>query len=109
MGEHYGSRPGDIYAAIGPSIGVDHYEVGEEVIRRVYQKFGEDAESLLPFYGEKRHFDLWAANRLLLERAGVTEIETANICTACHLDDWYSHRAEQGKTGRFAALIALKG
>ena len=109
MGERYGSRPADIYAAIGPSIGADHYEVGEEVIRQVRERFGRDAEALLPAYGERRHFDLWAANRLLLERAGVTKIESANICTACHLDDWFSHRAEKGKTGRFAALIALKG
>jgi hypothetical protein len=51
--------------------------------------------------------DLWAANRLQLERAGVKQIEVAGLCTACHLDDWYSHRAEKGKTGRFGALIAL--
>ncbi len=29
---HYGSRPEDIQAAIGPSIGVDHYEVGHDVL-----------------------------------------------------------------------------
>ena len=28
-------------------------------------------------------------------------------CTACHTDDWFSHRAEKGKTGRFGALISL--
>jgi hypothetical protein len=53
-------------------------------------------------------FDLWAANRLLLERAGVRQVEVAGICTACHLEDWYSHRGERGQTGRFGALIALK-
>ena len=109
MCEHYGSRPENIQAAIGPSIGVDHYEVGEEVIQQVRENFGEEAESLLPRFGERRHFDMWAANRLQLERAGVTQVESANICTACHLEDWFSHRAEKGKTGRFAAIIALKG
>ena len=108
MCAHYGSKPENIRTAIGPSIGVDHYEVGEEVVRQVRENFGADAESLLPRYGERRHFDMWMANRLQLEKAGVTQIETANICTACHLDDWYSHRAEKGKTGRFAALIALR-
>jgi hypothetical protein len=49
-----------------------------------------------------------AANRIQFEEAGVTQIETANLCTACHLEDWYSHRAEKGKTGRFGAMIALK-
>ncbi len=82
---------------------------GDNVIQQVRTSFGEDAESLLPKVGERKHFDMWAANRIQLERTGVTQIESANICTACHLDDWFSHRAEKGKTGRFGALIALKG
>jgi len=52
---------------------------------------------------------LWTANRLVLENAGVGQIEIANICTACHPEDWYSHRAEKGKTGRFGVLIGLTG
>ncbi len=52
MGERYGSRPADIYAAIGPSIGVDHYEVGEEVIRQVRERFGRDADALSPLWRE---------------------------------------------------------
>ena len=106
---HYGSKAEDIRVGIGPSIGADHYEVGEEVITQVRKNFGADAESLLPKYGAHRHFDMWQANRILLEKAGVQHIEIAKLCTACHLDDWYSHRAEKGKTGRFGAIIALKG
>jgi hypothetical protein len=53
------------------------------------------------------HLDLWTANRDLLEREGVSQIEVAEICTACHLEDWFSHRAESGRTGRFGAMIAL--
>ena len=109
MCEHYGSRPEDIQAGIGPSIGVDHYEVGDDLIQQVRENFGESAESLLPRFGERLHFDMWKANRLQLEKSGVTQIESANICTACHLEDWFSHRAEKGKTGRFAVIIALKG
>ena len=109
MRERYGSKPENIQAAIGPSIGVDHYEVGDKVIQQVRENFGKDAESLLPKIGKGRHFDMWAANRIQLEQAGVAQIEMANLCTACHLEDWYSHRAEKGKTGRFGALIALKG
>jgi len=108
MCENYGSKVENIRAAIGPSIGVDHYEVGDDVIRQVHENFGADAESLLPRYGDRRHFDMWKANRIQLEKMGVTHIETANICTACHLEDWYSHRAEKGKTGRFAVIIALR-
>jgi copper oxidase (laccase) domain-containing protein len=44
---------------------------------------------------------------LALEQAGVKRIEVAGQCTACHPEDWYSHRAQKGRTGRFGALIAL--
>lgn len=104
----YGSRPADILAAIGPSIGPDHYEIGEDVITRVRAAFHGDAENLLVRHGDRLHFDLWEANKLSLVQAGVRQIEISGLCTACHPDDWYSHRAEKGKTGRFGALVALK-
>jgi len=107
MQSAYGSRPEDIFAAIGPSIGAHHYEVGPEVVSAVHGVFNEEAREILPEIDGATHFDLWAANRLLLERAGVRNIEVAGLCTACHLEDWYSHRGEQGNTGRFGALIAL--
>lgn len=103
----FGSRPADMLAGVGPSIGPDHYEVGPDVVARVRKSFEVDAEALLPSHGGHTHFDLWAANRLLLERAGVNSVEVAGLCTACHTSDWYSHRAEKGQTGRFGALIAL--
>jgi hypothetical protein len=108
----YDSRPQEVLAGIGPSIAAHHYEVGSEVIAQVRAAFGAEASGLLlptNGAGSEDHalLDLWAANRLVLERAGVRHIEIAGICTACGLDDWYSHRAEKGRTGRFGALIAL--
>jgi len=108
MQERYGSRPQDLLAAIGPSIGPDHYEVGADVVARVKDTFGEQADDLLEAHGERLHFNLWKANRVLLERTGVRQIEVAALCTACHLQDWYSHRGEKGRTGRFGALIGLQ-
>jgi polyphenol oxidase len=119
MHERYGSSPADILAGIGPSIGAHHYEVGPEVADRVRQAFGADAaELLLPVAGDLRasngnpagyrvQFDLWRANRLALEQVGVRRVETAGLCTACALQDWYSHRGEHGRTGRFGAMIGL--
>ena len=104
----YGSQPGDILAGIGPSICVAHYEIGEEVAEQVRQVFGEDAGALLPTTNGSIHLDLWEANRWLLWSAGVREIQISGVCTACHVEDWYSHRAEHGRTGRFGALINLK-
>ena len=107
MRARFSTRPADLQAAIGPSIGPDHYAVGQEVVAQVRQAFGEDASGLLSTLDGGVHFDLWAANRLLLERAGVRQIEVAGLCTACHVDDWYSHRAEKSRTGRFGAMIGL--
>jgi len=108
MIESYGSQPGAIWAGIGPSIGPHHYTVGPEVIREVRRSFGEAAPVLLQTLDDGVQFDLWTANRLLLEQAGVRQIEVAGLCTACHPEDWYSHRGERGRTGRFGALIASK-
>jgi len=107
MRARFGTRPADLQAAIGSSIGPDHYAVGPDVVAQVRQVFGEDASGLLSMLDGGVHFDLWAANRLLLEQAGVRQIEVAGLCTACHVDDWYSHRAEKGRTGRFGAMIGL--
>jgi len=107
MRERYGSNPADVVAAIGPSIGPDHYEVGDDVIQQATQLFDKDSGLVLLPMDKRIHFDLWKANHLLLQRAGVRQIELAGICTACHTEDWFSHRAEKGKTGRFGALISL--
>lgn len=108
MHKQYDSNPADIIAGIGPSIGPDHYQIGADVILQVMQKYGDESELLLKSHNGKIHFDLWKANHLLLERAGVGKIENAEICTACHTEDWFSHRAEKGRTGRFGALISLE-
>lgn len=108
MRDAYGSEPKDLIAGIGPSICSDHYQVGADVISRVWDAFGEDSKRFLFGNGDKRNFDLWEANRFILKSAGVQRIEVGGICTACHNDDWFSHRAESGKTGRFGVMVALE-
>lgn len=103
----YGTSPADVLACIGPSIGPDHYQVGSEVAAQVQQAFGSRAHGLLTGKDDRLYLDLWAANALQLAEVGVQSIEVSAICTACDLERWYSHRAEQGKTGRFGALISL--
>jgi YfiH family protein len=108
MVQEYHSRPEDILAGIGPSICLDHYPVGEAVIDAVRVAFPGQADEVLVQTNGNIHFDLWKANQISLSEAGVTQIETAGICTHCHLEDWYSHRGEKGHTGRFGALLALE-
>lgn len=110
MQDEYGSNPADILAGIGPSIGADHYEVGADVAGQVRAAFGGNADALLiapDGDGHPVQFDLWAANHLILEESGVRQIEVAGLCTACHLEDWFSHRGEKGQTGRFGVMIGL--
>ncbi len=107
MQSHYGCKPEDIVAGIGPSIGVDHYEVGADVISQFQEKYNKDTDQILQTRNESTYLDLWTANAIQLRNAGVEQIQISGLCTACHLDDWFSHRAEKGRTGRFGAIMAL--
>ncbi|MCC6146494.1 MAG: peptidoglycan editing factor PgeF [Anaerolineaceae bacterium] len=108
MQNKYKSSPNDIHAGIGPSIGPDHYEIGEDVVEKVQTSFGIDTNQIVLESDRKIFMDLWKANQLVLKQAGVKNIEVSHVCTACHPQDWYSHRQELGKTGRFGAVLALK-
>jgi YfiH family protein len=108
MKHTFGTSPENLLAGIGPSIGPDHYEVGEEVLTQFSSSFGTHASDHIVVEHRRSYLNLWSANRHLLEVQGVTEIETAGICTACENEDWFSHRAEHGETGRFAALLNLE-
>ena len=107
MSEEYGSQPSKLLAGIGPSIGPCCYQVGPEVVADVRAKFPEAEGSLVKQTDGTFHFDLWGTIRRQLEIKGVQRIEVTGICTACHVDEFFSHRAERGRTGRFAALIGL--
>jgi copper oxidase (laccase) domain-containing protein len=93
---------------IGPSISIDCFQVGEEVVDTLEGYFGS-SEGLMrrdPADGTA-YVDLWAANQLDLQRAGVEQIEIAGICTYHNKADFFSHRAENGKTGRFGVVMSL--
>lgn len=107
MVQNYGSNPKNILAGIGPSICVEHYSIGPEIVELVLKSFGNLGNRLLLTEDGTVKFDLWEANRHLLVEAGLTGIEMSGLCTAGNLNDWYSHRGENGKTGRFGALISL--
>ena len=104
----YGSRPADIEVVIGPAISARNYPVGEEVARQASCYFGEGADVIFRDPADGRpHLDLWRANRQDLERSGVNNIKVLEICTFENTDDFYSHRGEDGKTGRFGVVISL--
>jgi YfiH family protein len=108
MATRYGTRPADLHAAIGPSIGPCHYAVGAEVVAQTRATFERADEDLLSRVNGGHHLDLWAANARALREAGVHQVEVAGICTACHTGEFFSHRGEGPVTGRFGALIGLR-
>ena len=111
MVDEFGCDPRQVWAAIGPSISPSAFEVGEEVVD-AFHDAGFDLSRLLlrdPDSG-KGHIDLWEANRLQLIHVGLYsgKIEMARMCTCCHGDEFFSHRASKGDTGRFAAGIMVR-
>lgn len=102
----------DLVACICPSAGPECYEVGQEVRMAAVERLGPHAGAFFhPGPNRKDHFDLWAANRDALTRAGVpsASVHTAGVCTLCRNDMFPSHRREGQAAGRFAAVIGLPG
>jgi len=134
MRREYGTRPEDIQAAIGPGIHKCCYAVGEEVRSQFESQFDyagqlfqeqyspdpiREKYPLLflnarpPGHGDsatKMYLDIMEANRRQLLKAGVPEeqISMLDQCTSCDTRNFFSHRAERGKTGRMMALIGIK-
>jgi len=112
MQEEYGSNPENIIAAIGPSICQDCYEVSEDVIVEFQNHFDKKYWKELYYKKEngKYQLNLWKANEIVLEEAGVLKehIAVTNLCTCCNHESLFSHRASKGKRGNLAAFLALK-
>lgn len=107
MTKVYGSIPEMLLAGIGPSICQQCYQVGDDVRDAFDQAFGKTSDAYFHRQQGSQYLNLWQANRDILVETGVTQVEVAGICTACNLADWYSHRAEHGKTGRFAIMMSI--
>jgi hypothetical protein len=132
----FGSRPEDLYTAIGPGIRKCCYEVGEELREQFQSHFAyadvlfserkeSDAirqrypllfltarapghsEALLP---KKIHLDLAEANRRQLLAGGLRakQISVSSQCTSCHPELFFSHRKDAGCTGRMMAVIGRR-
>lgn len=106
MAEAFGTNPATLQAAIGPHIGVCCYAVGPEVtepFRDVPRAIRVDEEG-------RTFLNLLRVARHGLDGAGLNP-EYVNIsapCTSCFVETYFSHRAESGQTGRFAAMIGLE-
>jgi polyphenol oxidase len=96
MASKWRTRPEDIRAAIGPSIGRCCYEVGPEVAAR----FGNDGTA-------KAHIDLPSENEKQLRAAGVQNIWKSGECTFCAAQRFFSFRREHESAGRMISFIGI--
>lgn len=98
--EFFGCRPDDILAAIGPSLGpcCAEFISYPEIFPKSFRKFMK----------RENYFDLWELSRSQLIEAGLQDqnIESANLCTKCNIDLFFSYRGE-GDTGRFATVAMM--
>ena len=105
MVKHFGSRPEDIRAAIGPNVGFCHFETDADVPEAMVAAFGEEANAYIQKKGEKYFLDLKEINAISLRRAGVKHIEISDACTMCEPDRFWSHRVTKGDRGSQGAII----
>jgi YfiH family protein len=110
MREAFDTRARDLIVGLGPAIGSCCYVVGQNVAAAMAYALDDWKQALSPEGAERWRLDLSIANAQQLAAEGVPEIriERSNLCTACSNDLFYSHRANQGRTGRFAVVAVLR-
>lgn len=87
-------------AAIGPGIGPCCYEVGEEVLD-AFAGLGDGV-------AQGSMLDLPEVARRLLAAAGLSRVESAGLCTSCERELFFSHRRDEGRTGRQAGIAWIE-
>lgn len=100
--------PSEILAWLGPAIGPQAFEVGEEVRDIFVREFPETAAAFVPGQPGKWLADIYALARLRLARAGVHQVYGGGFCTYTDAERFYSYRRDKA-TGRMASLIWLGG
>ena len=103
--EKYALRPQDAVAVIGPAIGICCYEVRDDVASQFVSRFGNCVDWLREKSDGKFLLDLAELNRIELSDAGVSEIETMNICTCCH--DLPSYRRDGSGTDKMISFVGI--
>ena len=108
MAEAFGTKPENLYAAVGPHVCKCCFETDADVPEKMREAYGADAEAAIARTGEKFHVDLTYLNKLALTRAGVKHIDSPEICTVCDEELFWSHRRTGGNRGSQGAIIVCK-
>ena len=107
MAGRYGSNPSDVQAFIGPGIGPDAYEVGEDALEEVRSNVPDWRSFTTPLDGGKTLLDLWGMNRSALVRAGVPsdQVFTLDLCTKGNPKEFFSYRRDGPGVGRMMSVV----
>ena len=102
-----GCPPGELIAAVGPSIGACCYPVSPDVAAAVADASGVGVESIAHEKAGQISLDLRAANREQLLAAGIPQnsVHQAPWCTACETELFFSYRRDGAAAGRQLSLI----
>lgn len=101
-------RPGrDLLAWLGPAIGPQAFEVGDEVRTAFTAQHGDARRCFRPGTDGRWLADLYGLARLRLQRAGVEDVHGGGSCTFGDAARFYSYRRD-GVTGRMASLLWLE-
>jgi len=108
MSQNFDCRSQDVLVGIGPSISMNHFEVGYEVVQLFSHSLSDSEPYIKQKSDQKWHVDLREINRKRLLKAGVLaeNIEVSDLCTFENPDLFYSHRRDGRKRGNMAAMIA---
>jgi len=96
--------PDRVEAVVGPAIGPDHYEVGDDVASAVGA--GSEGGAITHRAGSRLLLDLPGTVARSLRNLGVSHVAEARECTACQPERFFSHRRD-GSTGR-QGLVAVR-
>ncbi len=104
--DRYGADPSRVLAVVGPCIRACCYVVSAEVAAR-FERFGP---GLVHGTGPEPRLDIAEASRRALLEAGVAaaHIEVMPYCTHCRPDLFFSHRRDQGRSGRHLSFVVLE-
>ncbi len=108
MVENFGCKPENIHAAIGPNIGLCHFETDADVPEAMIGAFGAEVEPFIRPRGDKYYVNLKEINALILRRAGVRHIDISEDCTVCQSSRFWSHRVTGGQRGSQGAVIVCR-
>ncbi len=102
-----GADPKRFWVGLGPCLGPCHLELSEAQYRLFEKQAGHES-FCTPLKDGHFNLDLWACVGRQLKDLGIPEqnIEIQRLCTACHPLEFFSHRRDQGKTGRMLSVMA---